>query len=404
MSLINDMLRDLDERNAAADSPARDRVGQLFESPASHRRWYQRPGYWGLGALGVALVGAALYGLSLTQTATFDAGARVAAPASAPPQLQPQDRPAAEPEAVADLPEASKERVAGPAQAPTQESPPQAETIENPTANAPVPSPAPPPQAPQVAEAPSEPVAKAAAPALATLTPESTTPAAVAGKATTATPKATAPRPAPAQEELPRSTIVNARRSEEQLLVAARALLEAGRQQEAERAMQRELEADPGRHRLRLMLAKSLLSHDPVAARILMEQGLALLPNHHPYRLALAYSFMRAGDYTEAARVLAAQRPTMADALDYYTTEAAVQQFLGDYAASEQTYQQLLRLQGANGRWLLGLAIAQDHRGNYQQARINYQKTLVMTDVDPQGRDYARQQLERLQRMEVESW
>ncbi|WP_426414985.1 hypothetical protein [Aestuariirhabdus sp. LZHN29] len=443
MSLINDMLRDLDERNGKEDLSQRERVASVLGVMDEPRVWYRRPVPLSVVALAlcggvaavilwpsmnplaqdpsspiassiveppapveaapdpeldaVALVDVSAIRVSESpdqQPLAFEAGveeARNLSPASGEERvdLVEETSALASPDAQGDMSQKTASRLP-----PTEPSPETAPAQEE----APLEVSSSMPSSPQFVAKPSPETGVAG------VSPEVRTesrPAPVK-----AIPSLTQPAVKPvARNErapAPETRIANARQSEQKLLDRADKRLRAGRQAEAERGMRRELVSDPGMHRLRLLLVKSLLSHDAVAARRVAMEGLTLLPNHHPYRLALANGYMRSRDYEAAVSVLSEQRPPMSDALDYYTTLAAVLQYTGDYAASEQIYLQLLQLQDANSRWVLGLAIAQDQLGQYPDARVNYQKVLVMAGVDSASRSYAQQQVLRLQRMEVQ--
>ncbi|MCL6414994.1 hypothetical protein MIB92_04980 [Aestuariirhabdus sp. Z084] len=440
MSLINDMLRDLDERGETGSSSDREQIRSLLGVTDEPVAWFRRPAFLVIIVLSLTSIAIALtFYYRLMSGSSLPAVVEMTAPESSQlrepetqirPALAQMEGPAKDDPVVNASPQAyppQLESSPGNKDVIHHESPDQSEPF---TA---VPSAVTPGRSEPIEEsladdeylfAPS-PTAISANPAPASVSvpaPE------VASTARSDGSKVTMAKPAPDTErevkadtitaapernrtEAETSTIIvseplpavmSSRQSEVELLQNAKSLLAAGRRLDAETYMQKALVTDPGKHRLRLMLAKTLLTYNPEQAKQVALQGLMLLPNHHEYRLALAHSYMQTKDYESAAAALSEQNPVMSEALDYYTTKAAVLQFTNDYAASERLYQQLLQLQAANARWLLGLAIAQDQLGQYPEARVNYQKVLVMADVDRASRAYAQKQVQRLQGVEVQ--
>lgn len=107
-------------------------------------------------------------------------------------------------------------------------------------------------------------------------------------------------------------------------------------------------------------------------ANQVLEEGLRLEPQQADFRLLLARVAISAGDRQKALDWLAGYQPELAANLDYYATWAGLTQELGQNAKAADLYVRLLRQQPDQGRWWLGLGVAEDGQGHRQQALDAY--------------------------------
>lgn len=108
------------------------------------------------------------------------------------------------------------------------------------------------------------------------------------------------------------------------------------------------------------------------ASRIL-EEGVRQLPTEPDFRLLLARIALASRQQQAAYDWLAGARPPLAGNLDYYATWAALSQDLGHTLESRELYLQLLRKKPDEGRWWLGLGVAEEKLGSRERALDAYQ-------------------------------
>ena len=97
------------------------------------------------------------------------------------------------------------------------------------------------------------------------------------------------------------------------------------------------------------------------------------LPTEPDFRLLLARIALASRQQQAAYDWLAGARPPLAGNLDYYATWAALSQDLGHTLESRELYLQLLRKKPDEGRWWLGLGVAEDKLGSRERALDAYQ-------------------------------
>lgn len=126
----------------------------------------------------------------------------------------------------------------------------------------------------------------------------------------------------------------------------------------------------------------------------LLAQGISYFPDDSEFRVMQARVFLAVNN---AQNALASLKP-MADFQDkeYQVLLAGVAQELGDFETAIQAYQHLTKMVANNGRYWLGLAIAQDSNGQYQQAKDSYQSALAVGDLAKSSTDFATLRLQEL--------
>ncbi len=158
-------------------------------------------------------------------------------------------------------------------------------------------------------------------------------------------------------------------------------LLQSGDRKGAEEAWREALRIDAKHTASRESLAILYLSQSRrIEAAAQLQQGLALNPGNH--RLALLYARMQldAEDITGAALTLENAMAAQAQGADFYAFTAAVYQRQGDFNKSISAYQAALRQQPGQAVWWMGLGISLEGAGKLKEALTAY------TEANKSGR------------------
>ena len=122
-----------------------------------------------------------------------------------------------------------------------------------------------------------------------------------------------------------------------------------------------------------------------------LEKGLAKQPNQPQLRLTLAKLLVNENQNQAALAVLNDKSGSMDS--QYLAMRGALAQRLNINVVALQSYQQLVRLASFDGRWWMGLAIAQDRSGNAEKARESYQKALQLGNISASSQQFIQQRL-----------
>ncbi|WP_206485147.1 tetratricopeptide repeat protein [Thalassotalea sp. G2M2-11] len=130
------------------------------------------------------------------------------------------------------------------------------------------------------------------------------------------------------------------------------------------------------------------------AAVNLLSQGIALAPFDSEYRLMKARVYLSQGQRAAAVETLKA----LADIenTEYQALLASNAQLIEQYQVAIKAYSLLVRLQPNVGRWWLGLAVAYDSDSQFEQAQSAYLKVKDNSDISDSARQFARQRLQEL--------
>ncbi|WP_421183341.1 tetratricopeptide repeat protein [Aeromonas enteropelogenes] len=157
------------------------------------------------------------------------------------------------------------------------------------------------------------------------------------------------------------------------------------------------LEHDPHNQGAREQLAGLLYGEGRLAeARQLLEEGLRLEPQQADFRLLLARLAISEGQRQQALGWLAGYQPELAANLDYYATWAGLTQELGRNAEAADLYVKLLRQQPDQGRWWLGLGVAEDGQGHSQRALDAYRNALLHGNLGEASTSWLEQRVAQL--------
>jgi MSHA biogenesis protein MshN len=177
----------------------------------------------------------------------------------------------------------------------------------------------------------------------------------------------------------------------------ATAALAKGQLREAEAQFIALLRQTPDNEEARQQLAGLLYGQGRLAeASALLEDGIRRQPAQADFRLLLARLALAEGDKQRALGWLGGAKPPLASNLDYYATWAGLRQELGQNAEAADLYVQLLRVQPDQGRWWLGLGIAEDGQGHSQRAKDAYRNALLHGELGEASQVWLSQRMAQL--------
>ncbi|TVT52418.1 MAG: tetratricopeptide repeat protein [Sedimenticola thiotaurini] len=170
--------------------------------------------------------------------------------------------------------------------------------------------------------------------------------------------------------------------------------LNEGRLNEAEEALRQTLILDQENHEARRFLVMLLMNAGEQAESIsLLNEGMQMAPNHVPYVTLLSRSYIESQDYSKAIILLQKKLPVTGNNAELLALLGSVLQQSGQYAPAIQVYRQLVEQQPNNARAVAGLAIALDATGDYVQALTYYKQVLGFRSLPEEINEYARQRV-----------
>ncbi|MFO7813862.1 MAG: tetratricopeptide repeat protein [Pelovirga sp.] len=148
--------------------------------------------------------------------------------------------------------------------------------------------------------------------------------------------------------------------------------------------------------RLELIGVLQQVADEQQAVRVI-EEGLTLHPAQPELRKLIAHYLLSLQQYQGALTRLEAEPvPAMAADPDYHALRAAIYQELGEYSRSGQLYARLLEQRPRESLWWLGLAIALEQQGLATGARDAYRTALDVSGLRPDLEKFVRERLQYL--------
>ena len=401
MSLINQVLQDLDQRQAGlAETPAAARgLRSVHPALANSGRW--------AAVLGAALVGAAIAGVgslawSNAQSRAVGAAGTLNAPMEAAVMVR-SNAPIDAPMAPTPIASAGNEPATAPVTDPTLgPKPALADAPGNPAVAAPEPAPVSVPSLPP----PSERLALAVvrAPLATNPAPGTGSPAAVAPVAPgpTALPKPSVATPTEIEARIEkRPQPSSARERAEAAYQQGVSLHQQGRATDAQAAFTSALQDDRGHAAARQALAISLAARGGMAeAQAVLADGLELQPRHLPLAMTLARLKSSQHDLPGAIEVLksalgnaAGLAPSEAEQAQALALLATLQQSASQHAPAIENYAAALRLAPGNGVWWIGLGLSLGADGRPQSAREAFTRARSTESLSPELQQFVEQRL-----------
>lgn len=169
----------------------------------------------------------------------------------------------------------------------------------------------------------------------------------------------------------------------ERLFMSARQSYAQGRQSIAGEQLTQALALHPGHRRARNLRVQQLLEsgHSPLAAELLAE-GLRLLPDETPWLKALARIRLEAGQFVEAGNLLARVPEPTRDA-DFHALAGATAYRQQDHAQAAEHYRVALAQRPGVGRDWVALALVLEAQGHRAEAREAFRRALLTGNLDP---------------------
>ncbi len=126
----------------------------------------------------------------------------------------------------------------------------------------------------------------------------------------------------------------------------------------------------------------------------LLSRGVALHPTDIDFRLMKARILLNQNNATEAFNVL--NGFSTAKNVEYQTLLANTAQLLKRNNSAILAYRQLVILEDYKGKWWLGLAVALDRNGEFEEAKSAYKSALTKNDLSEGSAQFIRQRLNEL--------
>ncbi len=167
-----------------------------------------------------------------------------------------------------------------------------------------------------------------------------------------------------------------------------------GRSSEAQELLQAALREEPGHLSARQLLLKLLVEQRAMeeAKRLLLE-GLALQPSQTGWAMALARMQMDGGDLRSALQTLEVSRAFGKDNADYCGLFGALLQRMQRHKDAAEQYRGALRQAPAEARWWIGLGVALEADGVATEARQAYQNARSAGGLTPELAGFVEQKL-----------
>ena len=126
----------------------------------------------------------------------------------------------------------------------------------------------------------------------------------------------------------------------------------------------------------------------------LLSQGIALAPRAEEMRLMSARIYFEQGQAQRALDILNPVNNSQSIELQALLANVAAQ--LNDHKSASSAYQKLLTLEPSVGRWWLGLAVSLDSQGQFKQASNAYSQAIATGNLSSNTMQFARQRLSEL--------
>lgn len=130
------------------------------------------------------------------------------------------------------------------------------------------------------------------------------------------------------------------------------------------------------------------------AAINVLSQGIQLYPDDSEFRLMKARIYLNQGQTVAAVNTL--KDLPYVENVEYQALLASHAQQISQFGIATTAYQLLAKLEPNAGRWWLGLAVAYDSNSEFDQAVIAYGQSIDKSDLSENARQFARQRIQEL--------
>ncbi|MDH3645805.1 MAG: tetratricopeptide repeat protein [Gammaproteobacteria bacterium] len=177
------------------------------------------------------------------------------------------------------------------------------------------------------------------------------------------------------------------------------AALRSGRPTEAEREFRELVTIDPRNSESHLLLHRAVKAQPRRGgtARGVLLSGLDSATDPLPLVQVLARELLDADQITQALVLLETHRPADQTNLEFEALLAAAHQRAGDHESAQDVYEFLVGREPGNGVWWVGLAISQEANGRTRDARKSFETATLAGTLDDTLARYAHARLVSLE-------
>ncbi len=166
----------------------------------------------------------------------------------------------------------------------------------------------------------------------------------------------------------------------------------------AEKLLQEALSLSSSLHGARLQLIALFVSQQRMTlAETTVDKGLLGFSENSNYIEWKARLRIAANDSQVALQWLLKTQPEMETHINYYGLQAGVASQLSHHEKAMETYTGLVEVQPQHGPWLLGLAISTEKLGQKQRALNIYKKAQSAEGLTPRAQLFIQQKLDKLE-------
>ncbi len=177
---------------------------------------------------------------------------------------------------------------------------------------------------------------------------------------------------------------------------AAVVMLQGGRMVEAYQQLQKFIDENAGAHQSRETLATLLLAQREYGqAGAVIDEGLALVPNYAPFKKIKA-RLLTDNDPAQALALLREVPPAVTVDPEYHELLASLYQKGNLHQEAIGVYQELLRTNPDQGRWWAGLGISLEAQDKDSDALTSFQAALQDESLDANLRQYVQARINNL--------
>jgi MSHA biogenesis protein MshN len=175
-------------------------------------------------------------------------------------------------------------------------------------------------------------------------------------------------------------------------------LVNQGRMAEGMDGLRKSLQIDPGYETARQTLVALLLEAKRLdEASAVLQVGVALNPANTGFAMLLARVQVERGDVPGALALLQNHAPADGANADYHGFTAALYQRLGQHEQAVGQYQAALQLVPSVGVWWIGMGISQEALDQPKAALVSFQRAKATGTLAPDLLDFADQRVKLLQ-------
>jgi MSHA biogenesis protein MshN len=150
-------------------------------------------------------------------------------------------------------------------------------------------------------------------------------------------------------------------------------------------------------HQSRETYAKLLVNDGELdAAYQLITEGLELAPNNAGFKKVKARVLIRNGRLLDAVELLVAKAPQVAEDVEYHEILASVQLATKDFAGAAISYSELVGVDQVQGKYWYGYAAAQELLGNTKVAQQAYSRAVQQANLSTNLRRRSQDRLRAL--------